>query len=68
MYKQLIPAIKLDLDEWRRFILSHRNPVEPLITWLYGKYLKANQQPEGMRTYNEVIADLIAFYKKTGRI
>ena len=67
-YKQLIPEVKADLKEFKEFLLSHRNPVEPLITWLYGKYLKANQQPDGMRTYNEVIADLIAFYKKTGRI
>jgi hypothetical protein len=68
VYRQLIPAVKDDLKELREFFLRHRNPVEPYITWLYSKYLKANQQPEGMRTYNEVVADLIAFYKKTGRI
>jgi hypothetical protein len=68
VYQQLTPPVKEDLKELKKFLLRHRNPVEPYITWLYGKYLKANQQPEGMRTYNEVIADLIAFYKKTGRI
>jgi len=68
VYKQLTPEVKADIKEFREFLLSHRNPIEPFITWLYGKYLKANQQPEGMRTYNEVIADLIAFYKRTGRI
>ena len=67
-YKQLIPDVKADLDEWRKFLVRYRSVVEPYITWLYGEYLKANQQPEGMRTYNEVIADLIAFYKRTGRI
>lgn len=67
-YKQLLPQVRADLNEFREFLLSHRNPVEPFITWLYSKYLRANQQPEGMRTYNEVVADLIAFYKKTGRI
>jgi hypothetical protein len=67
-YKQLIPEVQNDIKEFREFLLEHRNPVEPYITWLYSKYLKANQQPEGMRTYNEVIANLIAFYKKSGKI
>ena len=65
---QLLPAVKSDIKEWRNFVMLHRNPLEPVITWLYGNYLKANQQPNGMHSYNEVILDLMAFYKKYGRI
>jgi hypothetical protein len=66
--KLLLPEVKADIKEWREFAKAHRSPVEPFISWAYGKYLKANRQPKGMATYNEVIADLIAFYKKYGRI
>ncbi|MDB5221708.1 MAG: hypothetical protein JWN83_375 [Chitinophagaceae bacterium] len=65
---QLLPAVKADIIEWREFLRKHKNPLEPVIRWAYGNYLRANQQPKGMTSYDEVIADLIAFYKKYGRI
>ena len=67
-YKQLLPEVKSDLAEIKQFWRNHQNPVEPVITWLYGNYLKANQQPRGMQSYNEVTADLIAYFKKYGKI
>ena len=65
---QLLPEVKADIKEWREFLRKHKNPLEPVIRWAYGNYLRANQQPKGMFSYDEVIADLIAFYKKYGRI
>ncbi len=65
---KLDTAIKEDLIEWRKFNIAHTSFIEPAITWLYGNYLKANQQPKGMRSYNEVIRMLIAYYKKYGKI
>ncbi len=67
-FAQLSPAVKADIKEWKDFLIRHRSFADAIVTWAYGKYLKANQQPKGMYTYNEVIADLIAFYKKTGKI
>lgn len=64
----LIPEVKVDLKEWRDFNLAHKSVVEPVISWLYGKYLEANRQPKGMRSYNEVVAMLISWYKKTGKL
>ncbi|MBA2249726.1 MAG: DUF3810 domain-containing protein [Chitinophagaceae bacterium] len=66
--RQLLPPVKADIKEWRDFLLKHRSPLEPFINWAYGNYLKANQQPQGINSYDEVIADLIAFYKKFGKI
>ena len=66
--KQLSSEVKADIKEWREFLRLHKNPLEPIIRWAYGNYLRANQQPKGMTSYDEVIADLIAFYKKYGRI
>lgn len=65
---KLIPEVKADLAEWKRFNDQHTSFIEPAITWLYGKYLQANQQPKGMRSYNEVVAMLISYYKKYGKI
>lgn len=65
---QLIPEVKADLLEWRLFNKKYVNAFEPAISWLYGKFLQVNQQPKGLHTYNEVIATLMAYYKKNGRI
>jgi len=65
---RLDTAVKQDLRELRKFLIEHENPVEPVIRWAYGKYLQANQQPSGELTYDEVIADVIAYYKKYGKL
>jgi len=63
----LHPQVKKDFREFWDFFKKYRNPVETLISWIYGHYLQANNQPEGRRTYNQVIAYLIAYYKKFGK-
>ena len=62
----LHPQVKSDYEELRRFLKKYRNPIEPVITWIYGKYLQANNQPAGKRTYSEVISFLIAYQRKFG--
>ena len=65
-YKKLHPQVVKDIKELRKFYGSYKNPIEPVITWSYGHFLKANNQPAGKLTYNEVVAWLIAYYKKFG--
>ncbi|NML22102.1 DUF3810 domain-containing protein [Pseudoflavitalea sp. G-6-1-2] len=65
--KQLPQQVKDDFKEMKEFNLRHGNPVEQVIDKLYGEYLKANQQPSGKLAYNEVIAWLVAYYKKNGK-
>lgn len=64
--QRLHPQVASDIREYRYFYQRYRNPIEPVITWFYGNYLKANNQPAGKQTYNEVVAWLIAYYKKFG--
>lgn len=64
--ENLHPQVKKDIEELKRFALKYKNPVEPIISWVYDGYLQANDQPEGKRTYNQVVAFLIAYYKKYG--
>ena len=58
--------VKTDIITLRNFFKAYENPVEPYIRKLYGDYLKANEQPEGMHSYNEVMAFLVAYYNKFG--
>jgi len=66
--KQLLPEVKADLLEWKKFNAAHRSPLEPVFRWVYGKYLENNQQPSGILSYDEVTGFLIAYYKKFGRL
>lgn len=66
--KQLLPEVKADLKTWREFNERHRNPFEPAFRWIYGLYLKNNEQPQGLLSYDVVTSFLIAYYKKTGKI
>ncbi len=64
--KQKPLQAKKDRIELKNFYDAYENPIEPYIRRLYGQYLRANEQPAGMRSYNEVMAFLIAYYKKYG--
>jgi Protein of unknown function (DUF3810) len=64
--EQLHPQVRSDQKEFRDFYRRYKNPIEPIVMWGYGEFLKANNQPAGKRSYNEVVAWLIAYYKKFG--
>lgn len=61
-------AVKKDLAEIKQFDLNHQSFFEPIISWMYGNYLKLNNQPKGLHSYNAVVGMLIAYYKKYGKI
>jgi len=67
-YRLLDTLVKKDIMIYRKFIREHQNKIEPIISMLYGEYLKANNQPKGINTYNEVVAWLIAYRKKYGEL
>jgi hypothetical protein len=60
------PRVRQDILDLRRYLLRNRNFVEPLMTGVYDRYLKLNNQPKGKATYNEVIAHVMAYVKKYG--
>jgi hypothetical protein len=63
----LDPLAKKDFKEVRDFFNRYQNPIEPIISWMYSGYLKANRQPAGKETYSQVVAFLIAYQKKFGK-
>jgi hypothetical protein len=60
------PGLKQDIREMQAFDRRYTNPISPLIWMAYGHYLRANRQPQGIRTYSEVLAWLIAYENKYG--
>lgn len=69
LYRNDLEAgVVADLKEWISFNRDHVSFIEPLIKWIYGKYLQGNQQPQGMQSYDEVTAFIISYYKKFGKI
>lgn len=56
-----------DIEEYRAYLRKYRNPIETVVNWGYGHFLKVNNQPSGFETYSEVVAWLIAYYKKYGK-
>ncbi len=65
---RLSAPVIADLKEWRKFNKEHQSFVEPIIRWVYGKYLQGNEQPQGVLSYDEVTGFIIAFHKKFGKI
>jgi len=64
--EQLRPGVREDFKTLRKFFDEYQNPFEPYIRRVYGRYLRANNQPQGLKTYNEVVAWFIAYHKKFG--
>lgn len=67
-YQLLDTLVKADIQDYKKFVLAHENVIEPFITLLYGDYLKANNQPNGIETYDEVVSWLIAYKKKYNQL
>ncbi len=55
-----------DVRDVRIFFKKYQNWIQDLILEGYSFFLKANKQPAGKRSYNEVVSWLIAYYKKFG--
>ncbi len=57
-------GIKINIQELREFWLKYQNPAEPVFKAFYDNYLKANQQEDGLESYNRMVDLLIAYDKK----
>ena len=60
----VLQDLKTDRNYWKGY--------EGRLSWIsglfYDKYLKANHQPQGLNTYNQMVKLLIAWYYKSGAV
>lgn len=66
-FRDKMPGLlKKDRKELKAYYASKKNPAQPLLDWVYNNYLLQTNQPEGLQSYNRVVAWLIAYGKKYG--
>lgn len=64
--KRLSPAVRQDMKNERKYWLSFESKAGILSSIFYDDFLKANNQPQGLRTYNRMVLLIMAYYKKYG--
>lgn len=64
--KMLNPAVRRDLELYRKYLAAHQSVLGDAVDMFYNQYLKLNEQPAGSRTYGLVVEGLIAYYRKFG--
>jgi hypothetical protein len=66
--KALKPRISItvhnDFKEERKYWLSYQNKAEIITSIFYDKFLKVNNQPQGIKTYNHMVQLVMALYAK----
>lgn len=48
----------------QKFWQAYQNPLEPIFEKTYDTFLKANKQPQGIKSYNYVVGLLVNYYTK----
>lgn len=61
--KKINPGVIKNYQELNRFWDKYENPTEPLFKSVFNAFLKANNQEEGIKSYNAVVGLLIGFDK-----
>lgn len=61
--REINPGILKNYREINDFWNQHENPLQPGFKLFYGNYLKANNQPGGMKSYSYVVALLVNYYQ-----
>jgi len=56
-------AIK-DLKFYRTFVKKYQGPIDEFTTWFYTKFLRLNNQPEGMYSYNRGMVYVMRYINK----
>lgn len=61
---QLNFGVRIDLQEIQAFWESYQNWSEKYFKWFYNLFLKVNKQPQGILSYNNVVALVYSYHKQ----
>lgn len=64
--QDLNPGVKKNFKEVAEFWEKYENPLEPVFKSIFNTFLKANNQEEGIKSYNSVVGLLISYHTKNG--
>lgn len=57
------PGVRANYAEMKAFWETYQNPMEPVFKAIFNRYLEANLQKDGIRSYNRVVALLVAYHR-----
>lgn len=64
--QDLNPGVRKNFEEVSKFWEQYENPLEPIFKSIFNTFLKANNQEEGIKSYNSVVGLLISYHTKNG--
>lgn len=63
-FKALSPIAIKNLKSYRAFVKKYQGPIDEFTTWFYTKFLRLNNQPEGMYSYNRGMVYVMRYLNK----
>ena len=64
--KRVLPQVHLDFVAERNYWLSHESPIDVISSLFYNDFLKANNQPHGLQTYNRMVRLVMSWERERG--
>ncbi|MFI5159753.1 MAG: DUF3810 domain-containing protein [Sphingobacteriales bacterium] len=62
--KKISPEVLADFKQERQYWLAYEGKIETISSIFYDNFLKANNQPQGLKTYNRMVLLVLAYRKK----
>jgi hypothetical protein len=62
--KRISPQVLADFKQERQYWLAYEGKIETISSIFYDNFLKANNQPQGLKTYNRMVLLVLAYRKK----
>ncbi|MDE3743618.1 DUF3810 domain-containing protein [Maribacter polysaccharolyticus] len=63
LYAGINPGTRKNFMEMARFWQSFENPMEPVFKSIFNSFLKANNQKQGIKSYNAVVSLMVTYHK-----
>lgn len=64
LYAGFNPGVKENYKELKQFWENYENPLEPVFKSIFNSFLKANNQAEGLKSYNRIVGLLVSYHRK----
>jgi uncharacterized protein DUF3810 len=64
LYAKLNPGIQKNFQEMADFWESFENPLEPVFKAIFNTFLKANNQEDGIKSYNAVVTLMVTYHRE----
>ncbi len=64
LYARFNPGVQENFEQLNRFWLAYENPLEPVFKSVFNNFLKANNQAEGLNSYNRIVSLLVSYHRK----